>query len=361
MGCSAGVAGFPAGMASCVARARRGWNGRCAAAGHAARRVPWPRPRPQGGWLGWGTWRGAQTDHGVRAGLDRAREQGAGRLGSPATADMPLTGSGLVGCALSPQPRRTGRGSRGWVGCWPRRQQATGHAQGRGGQLAGMSLPEPERTRHAAGGRARFSRERGARLAVWGLGYALASGEATAGGEPPCRASWPRRCAGLPDLAAQRRKREPRRVSPGGNESLGWGTESTAHRGRRTAQRGAAGRVRRGRERMGKGREGRGLTWNHRIRGDGRLWLLRRLWRGARHGYPCTRGERRVGTGRIWEWVVFLLASWACCVRGRLGRRIGRLWRVGLTSTVSHKAANGRGERLCDGGVGLYKKSERGR
>ena len=60
------------------------------------------------------------------------------------------------------------------------------------------------------------------------------------------------------------------------------------------------------------------------------------------------RGKRRVGTGRIWEWVVFLLASWACCVRGRLGRRIGRLWRAGLTSTVSHKAANGRGERLCD-------------
>jgi hypothetical protein len=73
------------------------------------------------------------------------------------------------------------------------------------------------------------------------------------------------------------------------------------------------------------------------------------------------QGERRVGTGRIWEWVVFLLASWACCVRGRLGRRIGRLWRAGLTSTVSHKAANSRGERLCDGGVGLYKKSERGR
>jgi hypothetical protein len=224
-----------------------------------------------------------------------------------------------------------------------------------------MSLPEPERTRHATGGRARFSRERGARLAAWGLGYALASGEATAGGEPRCRASWPRRRAGLPDLAAQRRKREPRGVSPGGNESLGWGTESTAHRGRRTAQRGAAGRVRRGRERMGKGREGRGLTWNRRIRGDGRLSLLRRLWRGARHGYPCTGGERRVGTGRIWEWVVFLLASWACCVRGRLGRRIGRLWRAGLTSTVSHKTANGRGERLCDGGVGLYKKSERGR
>jgi hypothetical protein len=36
-------------------------------------------------------------------------------------------------------------------------------------------------------------------------------------------------------------------------------------------------------------------------------------------------GEGDMGTGRTWEWVVFLLASWACCVRVRLGRRIGRL------------------------------------
>jgi hypothetical protein len=32
-------------------------------------------------------------------------------------------------------------------------------------------------------------------------------------------------------------------------------------------------------------------------------------------------GEGDVGTGRTWEWVVFLLASWACCVRVRKTHR----------------------------------------
>jgi hypothetical protein len=48
------------------------------------------------------------------------------------------------------------------------------------------------------------------------------------------------------------------------------------------------------------------------------------------------RGERRVGTGRTWEWVVFLLASWVCCVRGRLGRRVNRL---SVCRTYSNRAA----------------------
>jgi hypothetical protein len=54
-------------------------------------------------------------------------------------------------------------------------------------------------------------------------------------GEPPRRASQPRRRAGPRDLAAQRREREPREVSPRGNEPLGRGTERTARRGRRMA------------------------------------------------------------------------------------------------------------------------------
>jgi hypothetical protein len=49
-------------------------------------------------------------------------------------------------------------------------------------------------------------------------------------GEPPRRASWPRHRAGLPDLAAQRRERDPREVSLRGNELLGQGTERTARR-----------------------------------------------------------------------------------------------------------------------------------